>query len=214
MFLFKILLFSMAFISSYFIGNFCAAIIISNTLNKKDIRTLGSTNAGTTNMLRTFGIRYGLITFVIDFGKGYLCTLLWQFLFIRFTDDITTMLSMHISGLLLILGHNYPLIFNFKGGKGFATAIGVYLVINPIYTLYSILIALFILFIVDRMSVCALTFFTTQVIFSCCFYLKGNLMCFFSLIYLMLAIISHWPNIIRLVNQTEPRLYLFKKNRK
>lgn len=98
--------------SGYFVGKFF----------HKDIRTLGSGNAGTTNVLRNFGVVPAIITFVGDLAKAIVPILL-----IRFAIDTQTdwyLLSLYC-GLGVVLGHNYPFYLGFKGGKGIAVTAAV-----------------------------------------------------------------------------------------
>lgn len=107
---------------AYFIGSFSFGIIISKLFYKKDIRDFGSHNAGMTNMMRTFGKGPGIAVFLLDVFKGVLAVLLAKMLFSDFSDSL---ICGYIAALFAIIGHMYPIYFNFKGGKGVATALGV-----------------------------------------------------------------------------------------
>jgi acyl phosphate:glycerol-3-phosphate acyltransferase len=199
-------------IFSYFVGNFCAAVFISNKVIHKDIREHGSKNPGTTNMIRVFGIKYGVITLLIDFLKGFICVLMGKVLFISIGGADVGMLAGYLAGLSVILGHNYPIFLRFKGGKGFASGIGVFIAVNPVFTLILLMVGALLLIIVDRMSVFALTFFAAEAIYHLSVYAKEYwwiplLAC----VYLVLAIISHWSNIIRLIHGEEKPLGLINR---
>lgn len=202
---------------SYFIGNICAAYIISKILFGKDIRESGSKNPGTTNMTRVYGIKYGLLTFLFDFLKGFICVLVVKIIFANIAgNELGTTVS-YISGLFVIIGHNYPILLGFKGGKGFASAIGIFFVINPSFTGLLILIGIPLLLIIDRVSVCALLFFIIEASYYVINHNNNNL--FITLIvqlYLLLSVIAHLPNIKRLIKGDEKALELKKKifNRK
>lgn len=118
---------------SYFIGNLSFARFISKSIHS-DVTKLGSGNPGSTNMLRNFGFKIGLLTFVCDILKGVLPCLAAYLIF-----DSTVML--YFAGFSVIAGHIFPVIFKFKGGKGIATMIGVFFVADPLLTLCVILIA-------------------------------------------------------------------------
>lgn len=98
--------------SGYFVGKFF----------HKDIRTLGSGNAGTTNVLRNFGVIPAIITFVGDLAKAIVPILLIRFAIATQTDWY--LLSLYC-GLGVVLGHNYPFYLGFKGGKGIAVTAAV-----------------------------------------------------------------------------------------
>ena len=121
---------------SYFIGNINWAILIS-TLRKKDIRKLGSGNPGTLNMSRNFGLKLGLLTFFLDIMKGVVPTLTAYFVlenrgYFFGTEFFVVDLAIYLCGLCAVLGHIYPVVFKFKGGKGIATTIGVFIVCNAV----------------------------------------------------------------------------------
>ncbi len=112
-------------ILAYFIGSASAAIISCKLLNKVDPRTVGSKNPGATNVLRYAGKKAALFTLVGDLLKGLIpvaighaIDLNWQWL--------------GLIGLASFLGHLYPIYYGFKGGKGVATALGVYIGLQPI----------------------------------------------------------------------------------
>ena len=112
---------------SYLLGSISGSLILGK-LWKVDIRDLGSGNAGGTNALRSVGILFGLLTFIIDLTKGIIPAYLAQ-------DSIPMML---LCGFSAMLGHVYPIFYNFKGGKGAGTLLGVLVVALPVATLYII----------------------------------------------------------------------------
>ncbi len=118
---------------SYAFGNVSFARIIGQKLNS-DITKLGSGNPGTTNVLRNFGFKIGLINFILDISKGLIPVLLTRLLF---DEPILT----YIAGISVIVGHIYPICYKFKGGKGIATMIGVFFATNPIATAIVVVVA-------------------------------------------------------------------------
>lgn len=118
---------------SYLLGNVNNAIMLSK-LKGKDIRTCGSGNPGTMNMIRTFGKPMGAITLVLDISKGVIPALLgWLFMgdgeFLSLGAD---RIGLYVAGLCTEIGHIYPVFMKFKGGKGIATVFGVCMVAQPI----------------------------------------------------------------------------------
>lgn len=140
---YKILVIVFAVIS-YFIGNINWSIIISKSKNK-DIRKLGSGNPGTLNMSRNFGLKLGLLTLLLDLLKGAVPTLVSFFVFkdviVSASNFNLSDLAIYVSGFFAVLGHIYPIIYGFKGGKGIATSIGVLLVCTSVHGLSWAMIA-------------------------------------------------------------------------
>lgn len=123
-------------IGSYMFGNINWAIIISKSKNK-DIRTMGSGNPGTLNMSRNLGLKFGLLTFFLDIMKGVIPTLTVFFIFQGkyFPNSFFAIsdFAIYLCGFCVVMGHIYPVIFKFKGGKGIASTIGVFLVCESVY---------------------------------------------------------------------------------
>ena len=112
--------------AAYLIGSINSSILISRIVSGKDIRESGSGNAGATNMLRTMGKKYAVITLVIDILKGVAAVLA-----ARLTAGIgMPEYAAYVAGVCVVLGHNFPVFFGFKGGKGVATSLGVVLVLD------------------------------------------------------------------------------------
>lgn len=145
---------------SYLIGSVNFSILLSRIIGKKDIRKSGSGNAGATNMLRTYGKKMGIITLVLDVAKGIaaiMITVLIVKLYARYmmvlyfqtgdvemttTPYITLDSLKYLSGLCVVLGHDFPLYFGFKGGKGVATSLGVVLMLDWKVGVIALVVAL------------------------------------------------------------------------
>jgi glycerol-3-phosphate acyltransferase PlsY len=121
---------------SYMFGNINWAIIISK-LKKTDIRKLGSGNPGTLNMSRNLGLGLGLLTFFLDIMKGVVPVSIAYFVFkgkpYAETEFMLHDFAIYLCGICVVLGHIYPIIFKFKGGKGIASTIGVFTVCEIIH---------------------------------------------------------------------------------
>lgn len=117
-------------ICSYLFGNINWAIFISK-LKRMDIRTMGSGNPGTLNMSRNLGLKIGLLTFFLDIMKGVIPALVAFFVFGEKTFVNSSFLirdfGMYLCGFCVVLGHIYPVFLKFKGGKGIASTIGVFI---------------------------------------------------------------------------------------
>ncbi len=139
-------------IISYFLGSLNFSIILSRTLEKKDIRESGSGNAGATNMLRTYGKHFAVLTMIGDILKVALAILI-AFLILNAPLDmifniadnketaVTMILYKEFAGFFCVLGHIFPLYFNFKGGKGVAACTGMVIHQNIILILIAVLFA-------------------------------------------------------------------------
>ncbi len=149
----------------YFLCNINYAVLISKGFKKQDIRECGSGNPGTTNMLRSFGFKYGVLTFFLDALKGLISALAGLLIFQAIgAEELVCKFAGYFWGMCAILGHVYPLFLKFKGGKGFATTIGAFLVVNFMWTAIFIVVGLILLFIWDYMSVFALFFATALLV--------------------------------------------------
>ena len=120
---------------AYLIGSISFSIIITNLYLRKDIRSMGSKNAGATNVLRSVGKVPAILTFVGDFGKGVLAIVIGGFIFQEFSFYTSSPLVVmkygaYIAGMCCFLGHLYPLYFKFVGGKGVLTAAAMMAIID------------------------------------------------------------------------------------
>ncbi|MCH5304445.1 MAG: glycerol-3-phosphate 1-O-acyltransferase PlsY [Ruminococcus sp.] len=124
-----------SFVLAYLLGSVNTAVIVTwlATGGKKDIRDMGSKNAGFTNVLRSVGKVPAILTIVFDLLKSVIAVLVGGYLFtVVFTgsNDINgiVLIGKYICGFFCILGHSFPVYFHFKGGKGIVTAAGMMLV--------------------------------------------------------------------------------------
>ncbi len=122
----------------YLLGSINPAIIISHFRHRRDIRNFGSGNAGTTNMLRTFGKKSALLTFLLDLAKAAVSVLLGRFLL--------GVDGQAIAGFFVLFGHMFPIYYRFRGGKGVACLAMVVLLISPIS--FLILLGVFLVIVI------------------------------------------------------------------
>ena len=115
-------------IFAYLIGSIPTGVLVANYYSDKDITTEGSGNIGATNVGRVVGKKAGILTLAGDIIKGVFPVGLALFI-------VGNPLIVALTALLAFLGHIYPLFNNFKGGKGVATALGIFLVISPLSAL-------------------------------------------------------------------------------
>jgi len=114
-----------AIILAYLIGSVPFALLLARRWGAADLRTFGSGNLGAANVLRASGIRAGVIVAVLDVAKGAASVALAM----RITDGP---LAPAAAGFAAVVGHIYPVWLKFKGGKGVATACGVFSVLTPL----------------------------------------------------------------------------------
>ncbi|MDR1354040.1 MAG: glycerol-3-phosphate 1-O-acyltransferase PlsY [Oscillospiraceae bacterium] len=144
--------YTLPWLLAYLCGSVNVAILVTRAFKKKDIRLLGSGNAGATNMTRNFGLQWGIVIFILDAGKSTLAILLGRALYARFGIVGGVALD-YLPFIFVIVGHCFPVFFGFRGGKGIATAVGGLLVLNPI--VLSLVVAVFI-FVAIKTRVVAL----------------------------------------------------------
>lgn len=113
-----------AALAAYLLGSANLAVIFSTRIFGRDVRTQGSGNAGSTNMLRNFGWKAAALTFFGDVLKGAAAVFIGRGLFAAFGLGAYGIYGGYIGAICALLGHMYPLYFKFKGGKGVATAVG------------------------------------------------------------------------------------------
>jgi acyl phosphate:glycerol-3-phosphate acyltransferase len=117
-----------AIVAGYLIGSLSFAVIVSKAFGLADPRTFGSGNPGATNVLRTGNKAAAAVTLALDALKGYVPVMLAYVFAQRFGWGNATIAAV---GLAAFCGHLWPVFFNFKGGKGVATAAGVLFAFNP-----------------------------------------------------------------------------------
>ncbi|WP_316630651.1 glycerol-3-phosphate 1-O-acyltransferase PlsY [uncultured Ruminococcus sp.] len=123
-------------IIAYLLGSLNPAIMITKLKTGKDIRTMGSGNAGFTNVLRSVGKGPAIATIVFDYLKGIVAVLIgwWLFSTLTVTNDVSPIeyvkYGRYLAGLFVILGHSFPIFYGFKGGKSVVTANALMLVVD------------------------------------------------------------------------------------
>lgn len=187
----------------YLLGNIQTSYILGKIVARKDIRDYGSHNAGTTNALRVFGKKIAVATLLVDLLKGVAAVIIGQ--------KLMGIDGGMFGGISAVAGHNWPVFLGFKGGKGVATTIGVALALTPLSALICIVIALLIMYKSKYVSLAAITCVTIWPIANFIIYRDGKLVVMAAILALMM-IFKHKANIKRLLNGTENKLNLTKKN--
>ncbi|MBR2878509.1 MAG: glycerol-3-phosphate acyltransferase, partial [Clostridia bacterium] len=110
---------------AYLLGSINSSILIGRLFGVKDIRKHGSGNAGATNTLRTIGKKAAILALIGDALKGVIAILLTRLVLGMFIEGDLLRIAQYISGVAAVLGHNFPIFFQFKGGKGIVTTAAV-----------------------------------------------------------------------------------------
>ena len=148
-------------IASYFFGNISIARILSK-LKKGDITKVGSGNPGSTNMLRVYGAKFGFLTLLLDVLKGVLPALMGYLTFLFVEDGNFALVGLYACGLSVVIGHMFPVCYEFKGGKGVATTLGVFAVADPIVMLFVFIGAFIYVIFFEYVSVASLLLVTAM----------------------------------------------------
>lgn len=151
---------------AYCLGSIPTSVWLSRWIYGTDIRTLGSGNAGSTNMYRSFGFKAGFVTQISDISKGSLATSLPWFLLPQSPTSLKLQLIMLSCGLLAVIGHTFPVFAGFRGGKGVNTILGMMIVLHPSGTLSSLLVFVIVLLLSRMVSLASVTAVYSFLIFS------------------------------------------------
>jgi len=184
-------------IIGYLIGSISTALIISRAFSHIDIRQYGSGNAGATNVARVLGKKAGAITLIADLAKGVIAALIGYWL----GGDW----GVAVGGIAAIIGHNWPLYFQFKGGKGVATTLGAALIVSPLIGVIMLLIAGIIIMIsryVSLGSIIAAIIYPILIII----FIPKTPIILFSIFACITILYRHVPNIKRLLSGTESKI--------
>lgn len=204
-----------AVIIAYLLGSINFAVIFANIFLKKDVRELGSGNAGTTNVMRTAGFLPGALTFICDVLKGFAACFIGKMLFIyAFPDTIPWIYVAYMCGVACMLGHVFPIFFRFKGGKGVATSVGIFAVCCPIAIIIGLTVFALGVFITRIVSLSSLIATVTVISLSLVFYdSEANIIipALLSITMGVTVFLKHKDNIKRLVKGEEKKITVRRK---
>ena len=192
-------------VAAYLCGCFNGAVIVSKYILRDDVRNHGSGNAGFTNMMRNYGKKAAIITFVGDILKTVLAVLIGWCVF--------GYLTAYIAGLACLIGHVFPVFYNFRGGKGVVCLATILLMLD--WRLFLILLAIFIILVLGTKYISA-----GSVICAMLFPLILNRMNdtpfkmieIIALAIAVIIVVKHRENIKRIFNGTESK-FAFKKSK-
>lgn len=185
-------------IISYLLGNISFAYILGKIFTKKDVRDYGSGNAGATNAIRAFGKKIGAMVFIGDVLKGVIAVLIGK------TLGVT---GMYLAGAMVIIGHNWPVFLNFKGGKGVATTIGVMIIASPFVTMICFVLGLVVIIATRTVSLGSIIGMAMAPLAVGIFVRPFDMSLFIFCLFIgTMAIYRHKENIKRILNGKENKL--------
>lgn len=205
-------------IIAYCIGSVNFSVIFSKKFAGFDVREKGSGNAGSTNMLRSVGKKAAAITLICDILKGVVAIAI-SIIIGNMISETNKELLLQIAGIAVVIGHTFPVFFQFKGGKGVATSLGILLMSNWQIGLICLVFAI-VLMMLTRMvslgSCAAAVLFPVLTLFINSNYTvltegkSGSVYFIYSLILAVIVLYNHRSNIKRLLDGTENKIS-FKK---
>lgn len=200
----EILLSAAVAVGAYLLGCISTGLLVSRG-SGVNIREVGSKNTGATNVLRVLGVRKGLVTFIGDFAKALLACLGGDLLLPGATFGIPGF-GMMLAGLCVVLGHNWPALYGFRGGKGVACSVAVVLYVNPLLGGVSIALCLLVIVLTRYISLGSLTMLLSFLALMCWRFWGQWFPCAFAAALFALGALRHRANIGRLLRGTENRL--------
>ena len=195
---------------AYLLGAIPFGLLVVKALGGPDIREIGSGNIGAANVIRNAGTFAGILTLLLDAGKGYLAV--W--LAAHFTSgNIRWML---LAAVCAVAGHMFPIWLGFKGGKGVATSLGVFLPICWQAVAAAIVLWLLVVIFWRYSSLGSISAAVAMPLFVYLLYAPGHapaeVVTFGTVLIAVLVLVKHRPNIARLVAGEEPRLNFGRKS--
>ena len=190
----------------YLIGSIPCGFLLTKYCCNIDLRKFGSASTGTTNVLRTGHKKLALMTLLLDVLKGFIFSSFLLFL----CDDFVV----YSATFCCVLGHIYPVWLKFNGGKGAATAAGIFLSMSPIITIVCGIIWGIVAKVGKISSIASLSFFISFTIIAFFQFVLGHTnlgLLLFSIIIMLLLFFTHLDNIKRLINHEESKITVAKK---
>lgn len=208
-----------AVLIAYLLGSINFAIIFTKAFVHRDVRDFGSGNAGMTNVLRVVGKKAGILTFICDGLKGFVACLVGRYIFAYLLSTTSNVIfnpvyGAYICGVAVMVGHVLPVFFEFKGGKGVAVSVGIFLVCNPIAIASGLACFILLLLISRIISISSLT--ATVIVVSLAMVFDNADALFWpqaisAIIMGVIIFVKHRENIGRLIRGEEKKLAVKKE---
>jgi acyl phosphate:glycerol-3-phosphate acyltransferase len=193
-------------LAGYLLGSIPFGLIFAKILGGKDVREHGSGNIGATNVSRVVGPLAGVLTLLMDAAKGAVAV--W--LAARFSDHAA--MAMMFAGIAALLGHCFPVWLKFRGGKGVATALGVYLALCPLAAIVAVVLFTLVVAFWRYVSLGSLSAAAAMPLLTYFLWAPGHapplVITLGTLFAAVLIFYKHDANLQRLVDGTEPKYSL------
>lgn len=201
---------------SYLIGSIPFSYLVARVASGKDIREAGSRNVGATNVARTAGKGAGIVALLLDIAKGYGAVTVARWIVLRPDWPFATVspsplhsreMWIALAGLIAVLAHMFPVWLRFHGGKGVATAAGVFLTLDPVVVAAAALVFLIVILSTRFVSLASILSAASIPIFMR--FLAHNVPFWriaISIVIAIAVITKHHSNISRLTQGTERRM--------
>lgn len=186
------------YVSAFFLGAIPFGRLIARSVGRIDITKKGSGNIGATNVARELGMKWGVLTLLLDFVKGFIPALCFLLLFPE------AKIGLSIIGLCSLLGHQFTPFLRFRGGKGVATTLGFFFAVSPLSTIPAIGVFLLTVYLSDFISLGSIVAAFSLSLFLALFGDSGALLAA-SLVAAVLICFQHRENIRRLLSGEERR---------
>lgn len=206
----KVLVIIASAFCSFVLSGINPAIVISNAIYHKDIRTIGSGNPGFTNFKRAFGGKYAWFVFALDLLKSALLCLLFGLAFRAV--GMTFQLGAAMTGFFAMLGHAYPIWYKFKGGKGFLVGAAAIWFIDWRAGLVAFVFMMILLFTLKYMSLSVIVAAISTPITLAIVHVQTPWVLVFCILSVLFMIWRHRSNIQRLIKGQEPKFSLVSKS--
>ena len=197
-------------IAAYLLGNVNGAILASHIIAHEDVRDHGSGNAGLTNFIRNYGVQNALLVFLFDGGKAVLSCLIGGWLLGNYGMGLEGRI---LGGLFVIVGHVFPAVYDFKGGKGILSGFFVALTVDWRVALIILAVFAVVYALTMYVSLSSVLGAGAFCISFAIFYFGNWMMVICGVAAGLLTIIMHHTNIKRLIKGEERKTNLFSKGR-
>ncbi len=193
-------------LTAYVLGSIPNALWVGKVFKGIDVREHGSKNTGSTNAARVLGAKLGILTLVLDIGKGSIPVILALIMRADLIENVANISNIDVIliGVSAIIGHSFSIFMKFKGGKAVATTVGVFIVLVPKALLLAAVVFFAVFLLTRYVSLSSMIGAVSLPIFI--YLLYGNIpYIIFGGIIAILIIIRHKSNIERLINGTETK---------
>lgn len=202
----SILIYLLIALIAYLLGSISTGLLWAKHKGGPNLREVGSKNTGASNVLRTMGWKSGLITFLGDAVKAIIACLIGRWLggFATWPDAARN--GALLAGLCVVLGHNWPVFFQFKGGKGVASSCGVLLCVLPVHAICCFVLTIALIAITRYISLGSILLLSTFALMVTVLFWGDWVLIGWAFLMAGLCIYRHRANIVRLLHGQERKI--------